>query len=418
MDILNFPNYHRTPMKAIVLAAGRGTRLLPLTDNRPKHLLEVGGKSILKWQLDELLSLPTIEQVIIVVNYQAELIKEAVNSWYDNHRIVFITQKEALGTGDAVNTGLELINSEECFMVINGDVLLDGSIKMIVKSGFSSAILGSRVDKPQLFGVLEQEKDKLLSIIEKPSHVSASSIINAGLYIFPRDAISMFRGLAFSPRGEKELTDVIAKLIEVGIDIHVLQHQGKWFDIGHPWQILDANEYLLEKYQKDFKILGEVETGATLIGSVHVALNARVRAGVYIEGPVYIDEGADIGPNCYIRSRSYLGKNVRVGNACEIKNCVIYKNTHAAHLSYIGDSVLGEYSNLGAGTITANLRHDGKNIRLSIKDERVDTGRRKLGIIMGDHVKTGIGVSFLPGVKISGNKWIDADELVTRDINQ
>lgn len=405
-------------MKAIVLAAGKGTRLSPLTDNRPKPLLEIGGKSILKWQLDELLASSMIDQVIIVVNYNADLIKESVRTWYDDPRICYITQKEVLGTGDAVTTGLELFNSKEKFLVINGDVLLDGSITTIVNSGHSSAILGSRVNNPELFGVLELKGDKLLSILEKPIFAPPDSIINAGLYIFPEEAIDMFRGLEFSPRGEKELTDVISKMIDTGIHIHVIKHDGQWFDVGHPWQLLDANEYLLDKYQDYFEILGLVEKGATLIGKVHVALNARVRAGVYIEGPVYIDEGADIGPNCYIRSRTYLGKNVRVGNACEIKNCIIYRDTHAAHLSYIGDSVLGEYSNLGAGTITANLRHDGKNIKMSIKGKRVDTGRRKLGIITGDKVKIGIGVSFLPGVKISGNKWINANELITRDIIQ
>ena len=95
---------------------------------------------------------------------------------------------------------------------------------------------------------------------------------------------------------------------------------------------------------------------------------------------------------------------------------MIYQDTHAAHLSYIGDSILGEYSNLGAGTTTANLRHDGKNIKMSIKDKRVDTGRRKLGIIMGDRVKTGIGVSLLPGVKIDGGKWINEHDFITRDV--
>lgn len=404
-------------MKAIVIAAGKGTRLSPLTDNRPKPLLEIGGKSILKWQLDELLALSIVDQVIIVVNYKAELIKESVRTWYDDPRISYITQKEPLGTGDAVTTGLELFDSKEKFLVINGDVLLDGSITAIINSGLSSVILGARVENPELFGVLRLKEDQLLSILEKPKNPPLDSIINAGLYIFPREAIDIFRGLEFSTRGEKELTDVISKLIEIGINIQVIRHEGQWFDVGHPWQILDANEYLLDRHQESYEILGKVEEGATLVGKVHVALNARVRAGVYIEGPVYIDEGADIGPNCYIRSRTYLGKNVRVGNACEIKNSVIYKETHAAHLSYIGDSVLGEYSNLGAGTITANLRHDGKNIKMSIKEKRVDTGRRKLGIIIGDHVKIGIGVNFLPGVKISGNKWINANEFITRDIN-
>ena len=103
------------------------------------------------------------------------------------------------------------------------------------------------------------------------------------------------------------------------------------------------------------KVLGTIEQGAHLIGPVTVAESARIRSGAYIEGPVFIDEEADVGPNCFIRSGTSLGKKVRVGNACEIKNSIIMDGTHVGHLSYVGDSVLGEKCNLGAGTITANL---------------------------------------------------------------
>ncbi len=403
-------------MEAIILAAGKGTRLLPLTENRPKHLLEVGGKAILKWQLDELLSNDSISKIIIVVNYKADMIREAVNSWTKDNRIEFIDQQQTNGTGDAVNTGLELIDKKNAFLVVNGDVLLDGAITHMINGEYTAAILGAKVSQPELFGVLKHENGKLSSIDEKPVNADKADLINAGLYIFPPEAYDLFANLKESERGEKELTDVVQQLIDGSVEINVVSITGEWFDVGHPWQILDANEYLLDKHQDNFKQSGIIEKGATLIGNVHVAENARVRAGVYIEGPVFIDEGADIGPNCYIRARSYIGRNVRVGNACEIKNCVIYRDTHAAHLSYIGDSVLGEYSNLGAGTITANLRHDGKNIKMTIKENRVNTGRRKLGIIMGDMVKTGIGVSLLPGIKIRGGKWINAHDFITRDV--
>lgn len=403
-------------MDVIILAAGRGTRLLPLTTNRPKVLLDVGGKPILKWQLDELLELDSIGKIIIVLNYAAELVISEVKSWTNDPRIAFVLQKETNGTGDAVLTGLREINPNTSFLVINGDVLLEGSIKQMANSGLDAAILGAKVDNPSLYGVLQNDGNRLISLIEKPTIASRDSQINAGLYIFPPQAVELFAKLENSERGEKELTDVIQQLLDQSVDIEIISNEGKWFDLGHPWHILNANEYLLDKYQDEFEILGTVENGATLIGNVHVAKSARVRSGVYIEGPVYIDEGADIGPNCYIRSRSYLGKNVRVGNACEIKNSLLYRETHAAHLSYVGDSIIGECSNLGAGTITANLRHDGGNIKMGIKDQRVDSMRRKLGVVMGDNVKIGINVSILPGVKIDSGSWLNAHDFITRDV--
>jgi UDP-N-acetylglucosamine diphosphorylase / glucose-1-phosphate thymidylyltransferase / UDP-N-acetylgalactosamine diphosphorylase / glucosamine-1-phosphate N-acetyltransferase / galactosamine-1-phosphate N-acetyltransferase len=153
-----------------------------------------------------------------------------------------------------------------------------------------------------------------------------------------------------------------------------------------------------------------------LIGPVSVAETARVRSGAYIEGPCFIDEGADVGPNCFMRACTSVGKNARVGNGCEVKNTVIMDGTHVGHLSYIGDSVLGEKCNLGAGTITANLRFDNGSVKMQIKNKVVDTGRRKLGAILGDNVKTGIGVLLMPGVKVGNDSWVNAGLLVERDI--
>jgi UDP-N-acetylglucosamine diphosphorylase / glucose-1-phosphate thymidylyltransferase / UDP-N-acetylgalactosamine diphosphorylase / glucosamine-1-phosphate N-acetyltransferase / galactosamine-1-phosphate N-acetyltransferase len=159
-----------------------------------------------------------------------------------------------------------------------------------------------------------------------------------------------------------------------------------------------------------------VEQGAHLVGHISVAESARVRSGAYIEGPVFIDEECDIGPNCYIRSGTSLGKKVRVGNACEIKNSIIMDGTHVGHLSYVGDSILGEKCNLGAGTIMANYRFDDSSIKMMVKDQLVNSGRRKLGVILGDNVKTGIKSLFMPGVKVGMNSWVGPNFMVERDL--
>ena len=164
------------------------------------------------------------------------------------------------------------------------------------------------------------------------------------------------------------------------------------------------------------RVLGTIEPGAQLIGPITVAESARIRSGVYIEGPAFIDEECDIGPNCFIRSGTSLGKKVRVGNACEIKNSVIMDGTHVGHLSYVGDSIFGEHCNLGAGTVTANLRLDDGLIKMMVKDQLVNTGRRKLGAVLGDNVKTGIKSLFMPGVKVGANTWVGANLMVERDL--
>ena len=148
-------------------------------------------------------------------------------------------------------------------------------------------------------------------------------------------------------------------------------------------------------------IRGTVEEGAVIKGNVVVEEGAIVRSGSYIEGPVYISKRCDIGPNCYIRPGTSLGEGVKIGSAVEVKNSIIMKGTHVPHHNYVGDSVIGERCNFGAGTKVANLRFDDGPVKVSSKGQMMSSGRRKLGVIMGDDVKTGINAMIEPGTIIS-----------------
>lgn len=119
-------------------------------------------------------------------------------------------------------------------------------------------------------------------------------------------------------------------------------------------------------------------------------------------GPVVIGQNCDIGPNCYIRPYTAIGDDCRIGSAVEVKNSIIIKGSKIPHLSSVGDSVIGEGCNLGAGTKIANLRLDNKNITAA----GVDTGRRKLGAIIGDGVETGINAGINVGSIIGNNTRI------------
>ena len=154
---------------------------------------------------------------------------------------------------------------------------------------------------------------------------------------------------------------------------------------------------------------------ADISGPVSIAKGATVKAGAVIEGPVIIAEGAVVGPNCWIRPNTVIGAHCKVGQGVEIKNSIIMDGARVPHLSYIGDSVVGEHANIGCGTITANFRHDGKNHCSMVKDELVDTGRRKIGAIIGDHVHTGINTSLYPGRKLWPHTSTLPGEVVSRD---
>ncbi|HEX2021256.1 MAG TPA: glucose-1-phosphate thymidylyltransferase, partial [Candidatus Thermoplasmatota archaeon] len=147
---------------------------------------------------------------------------------------------------------------------------------------------------------------------------------------------------------------------------------------------------------------------------VIVAEGAVVKAGSYVEGPVYVGPKCVVGPNCHLRPGTVLLEGCKVGNAVEIKASLLMAGTHVAHLSYVGDSVLGERVNFGAATVVANLRHDGKTISVTHDGARVDTGRRKLGVIAGDDVHTGINTSLNVGVVLPAGASTRPGEVVMR----
>jgi bifunctional UDP-N-acetylglucosamine pyrophosphorylase/glucosamine-1-phosphate N-acetyltransferase len=272
------------------------------------------------------------------------------------------------------------------------------------------------VDKPESYGIIEFDSDKnVRRIVEKPAAKKApSNLANAGVYAFSTEVFDALRQTKASVRGEWELTDAVSLQAKEGTVLAAELSKDDWFDVGRPWDLLDANNWALKRMSHE--VLGTIEQGAHLIGPVSVAESARIRSGAYIEGPCFIDEECDVGPNCFIRPGTSLGRKVRVGNACEIKNSIIMDHTHVGHLSYVGDSILGEGCNLGAGTITANYRLDAGSIKMMVKDQLVDSGRRKLGAILGDNVKTGIKSLLMPGVKVGVNSWVGPNFMVERDL--
>jgi len=410
-------------MKAVLLAAGEGVRLKPITATRPKHLIKVGGKPILQFCLDALKE-AGIDEVIIVTHYMGEAISNYFGDGENfGFHLSYVEQKAILGTGNAASVAEPFLDGEN-FALVYGDLLFgQDTVKQVLskfKKGKTAAVMGVvPVDKPENYGIIElDEQDRLKRIVEKPAEGKApSNFANAGVYAFSQDLFDSIKQTKESSRGEWELTDAITMLANEGKTVLTAQlSKDNWFDVGRPWDLLDANVWALKRMEH--RVLGNVEQGAHLIGPVFVAESARIRSGAYIEGPAFIDEDADIGPNCYIRPCTSLGKKVRVGNACEIKNSIIMDRTHVGHLSYIGDSILGEKCNLGAGTIIANLRFDDGSVKMTVKDQIIDTGRRKLGAVFGDNVKTGIKSLFMPGVKVGANTWVGANSMVERDLTE
>ncbi|MFW9769926.1 MAG: bifunctional sugar-1-phosphate nucleotidylyltransferase/acetyltransferase [Candidatus Thorarchaeota archaeon] len=403
--------------KAVLLAAGDSTRMLPLSANRPKHLLPIAGKPLIFHTL-EALQKAGIKETLIVCGYYAEKLQEALEPRSWSMSISFVHQKERKGTGHAAGHAKKFVGKEEAILM-NGDVMVgpesfEGLINYHKKGEYELTLSTRSVDDPSAYGLVVVKKGKATKLIEKPtSEQLISNMVNAGIYAAGSSLWKAIEKTKLSPRGEYEITDSISMLIDKG-NVGAFVLPSWWLDIGKPWDLLEANRVILEK-QKE-RIGGTVEKGAVLKGSVIVEKGALIKSGAYVEGPAFIGEDSVVGPNCYIRANTCLGKKVKIGNAVEIKNSIIMDNTNVGHLSYVGDSVIGERSNFGAGTITANLRHDNRTIFATVKGERFDSKRRKLGAIIGDDVKTGIGTSIGPGVVIHQGARTGIGVIVGKDI--
>lgn len=396
-------------MKAVILAAGQGTRMGPLTGNIPKVMLPIANKPILMHVIRSALD-AGINEFVIVTGYGEKIIKDYFKDGSSfNTRIKYVHQEKQLGTADAIGCAKGMVGDR--FLVLNGDIIVNPAhIRKLVECRSDIVLTARHVDNPSEYGVFKVEKDRVLRIIEKPSE-PPTDLANAGIYVFNSSIFDAIGKTPLSVRKEYEITDSLQMLIDEGMDIRYVTLSDKWMDIGKPWELLDASEYFLSDLVPDIR--GEIEPYATLKGSVSVGEGTIIRNGSYIEGPVIIGKNCDIGPNCYIRPGTCLGDNVRIGNAVEIKNSIIMNATHIGHLSYVGDSIIGERCNFGAGTKVANLRHDGRSILVKLKGKMVDSGRRKLGTIMGDDVHTGINSMINVGAVIEAKTLITPGEFVT-----
>ncbi|WP_226041079.1 bifunctional sugar-1-phosphate nucleotidylyltransferase/acetyltransferase [Natrinema sp. DC36] len=394
-------------MKAVVLAAGQGTRMRPLSESVPKPMLPVADRPLAAHTVDAAVDAGA-DEIVLVIGYEAETVRTHFGTEYRGVPVSYAVQEEQAGTADAVNAARDHI--EGPFAVLNGDNLYDqAAIDRLFDA--CPAVCAIEVDEPSNYGVLSTDgEDGLITeIVEKPAD-PPTNLANAGAYAFPAEAREWLEVPA-SERGEHEITDVVARVIDE-YDVTPITLE-RWLDVGRPWELLEANEWKLAEMER--RIDGDVSEDARLEGAVVVEDGATIEPGVVIEGPALIREGAEIGPNAYVRGATLVGPDAEIGHSVEIKNSVVSRGTSVSHLSYVGDSVLGRDVNFGAGTNVANLRHDDADIRFTVKGDRVSTNRRKFGVVAGDEVKTGINTSLTPGLKLETGATTRSGETIERD---
>jgi len=392
-------------MKAILLTAGEGTRIRPLSASRPKPMLPVADRPLAAHTADAAIDAGA-DEIVLVVGYEGETVREYFGEEYRGVPVSYAVQEAQTGTADAVDAAREHIDGP--FAVLNGDNLYDpAAIDRLFDA--CPAVCAAEVSDPRNYGVLSTTDGTVTDIVEKPDD-PPTNLANAGAYAFPADAREWLEVPA-SERGEREITDVLTRVIEQYSVTPITLD--RWLDVGRPWELLEANEWKVGELEP--RIDGAVSDAAHLEGRVVVEAGATVDPGVVIEGPVLLRSGATVGPNASVRGATVIGEGASIGNGVEVKNSVLSRGASVNHLSAVADSILGRNVNFGAGTTVANRRHDDADVSFTVKGERLSTGRRTFGVVAGDGAKTGINTSLTPGLKLATGATTAPGETVDRD---
>lgn len=409
-------------MKAVILAAGEGNRLKPITSTRPKPMIPLVGKPLLEHTILGLKD-EGIDEILLIVGYKKEIIKEYFGNGIDkfNIKIEYITQEEYLGTAHAANYAKDFIK-DDSFMLMYGDILVDPIIYKEVlqkfrKSRAEGLISLIEVKNPEVFGIITLDSnDFVKKITEKPSpELGLGNLANAGIFVFDPLIFEAIEKTEKSIRDEYEFTDSMEILIKQ-LNGKIIGYTIKnyfWSDVGLPWQLLEANEFLSNRLKHE--IHGIVEENVKINGDVHIGKGTIIKSGTHIEGPCYIGNDTSIGPNAYLKAFTSIGNKCHIGDS-ETSNSIIFNETDIPHSNYVGDSVICEKVILGRGTKISNLRPDNESVKVMIKGKQIDSGRRKLGSFIGPNVKIGKDASITCGIKIGENSVIGDYSKVTEDV--
>jgi glucose-1-phosphate thymidylyltransferase len=405
-------------MKAVVLAAGEGRRLRPLTGNMGKGMLPIGNKPILSYVLESLASV-NIRDIILVVGYQKEKVMNQFGDGKDlGINIEYVTQKFQLGTAHALFQTRDKVDDR--FLVVPGDSLVDvEALKNLLTTPKGEwGILVASTSNSSKYGVVEVKGDKLVTIREKqkltedlissgtPSvfalalweyqDPSQSTLINTGTYLLDTD---IFARLEAKGVGERlTLTSAITE--EAQRRKVTIKRADMWLDAVYPWDLLPLNEYTLSRTPKEIK--GTIEEGVVIKGPVKIGEGARIRANSILEGPISIGPGSVIGPGAYIGANVSIGDNCTIGPFSVVKNTLIMSDvTIGAHTS-IYQSVLANGSTLGDFLGVEKGEY-------TIKLERY-TATKTLGAIIGADCEVSHHVSLSPGVILGNGCSIGANK--------
>jgi UDP-N-acetylglucosamine diphosphorylase / glucose-1-phosphate thymidylyltransferase / UDP-N-acetylgalactosamine diphosphorylase / glucosamine-1-phosphate N-acetyltransferase / galactosamine-1-phosphate N-acetyltransferase len=350
-------------MQAVILAAGEGKRVRPLTWSRPKAMIPVANRPIIEYVIDALVK-NGIRDIIVVVGYRKEQVIRFLNQL--DIPIEVVVQDKQLGTAHALQQAKGKIKSD--FLLLPGDNYIDPQSIARVKE-MHNAILVKEHPNPSNFGVVLLKDGMVESIVEKPEH-SPSFMVSTGIYSLTRDFFSFING--------NDITDAISCMLEEKRSLQPVIADD-WQDAIYPWDLLKMNHRLLAGLSSARE--GHVSRNTIIHGMVKIGKGTAIGPNTVITGPVVIGDNCIIGPNCCVLPDSSIGSRVKIEPFTCIGNALVMDDTTIGSHSRIMDTVIGERCTFAD--------HSSTNVATGILEIEGCPIKSEFGAIIGDNVKSG-----------------------------
>ncbi len=366
---------------AIVLAAGEGSRLRPLTKHRPKPMLPAVTKPILEHVFNQLVD-AGISELVVVVGYRRDRVQSYFGSTYRNVPITYVTQEHQLGTGHAVLTAESEV-SGTC-LVINGDQIADSRIisdalEAHDRNAAATVALLQRPNVESYGGALVDDDGSVMRIAENPRN-GHDYDLNAGVYVLEPAAFDAIR--ATEPEfGEHHLLDGLSKLIDMGDTVRGAVSEGLWVDATYPWDLLDVSFELFDA--------GVVDGDSDAVGHE----TATVHDSAELRGPVVIGRDCAIGPGAVVGPYTCLGENSSVGSNAVVERSVVDTDTAVGPNATVVECVTGTGVEIGPGSTIPGGPGDVRVGDTVYEDEA-------LGALLADRVTDHGAVAYVPGALV------------------
>jgi bifunctional UDP-N-acetylglucosamine pyrophosphorylase / glucosamine-1-phosphate N-acetyltransferase len=392
-------------LAAVVMAGGLGTRMRSAT---PKHLHPLLGRRMVDWVVAAARA-AGIDSVVVVASPDSAALFDGVE---------VAVQHEALGTGDAVRTARGALgDTVGDVVVLNGDVpgLTADGVRALVEAhrreAAAGTVLAFEPDDLRAYGRIVRDADGRLARIVEAADASPAELavreVNSGIYVFRSDKLwpALDRLEPHNAQGELYVTDTLGLLVADGdpVAVHTAETAWEVEGINTRAELAFVAAKLRDRINESHMLAGVtiVDPSSTWIEvGVEIEPDVTIQPHSVIRGPATIATGAEIGPFAYIRPETRVGAGAKIGTFVEVKKSSVGARTKIPHLSYIGDAVIGEDSNIAAANVTANL----------------SPGKPKSATRIGNNVRTGVDNTFVAPVEIADDAWIAPGSVITDDV--